>query len=222
MNDRYACIPYIRLSPPSWLGRLWSGRTGSWLRMNRLSSRNNRLKFKTVGKITDHFRGIYGIYPNSIKEHRMMWTCNRLDLQTLGSQPVMLKNLPDHWARPGRGLAASKQGREVIRAQAGEGKKIPCNSIQFKAGRPAGPSRLTYWILGQGHAQEAWQKKGGLHMDDHCQHGTCVLFGSQPLLVLDETVIATSRQIDVRDRTDVQYHSSNILRRRKKRKNLEK
>ena len=25
-----------------------------------------------------------------------MWTCNRLDLQTLGSQPVMPKNLPDH------------------------------------------------------------------------------------------------------------------------------
>ena len=25
-----------------------------------------------------------------------MLTCNRLDLQTLGSQPVMPKNLPDH------------------------------------------------------------------------------------------------------------------------------
>ena len=25
-----------------------------------------------------------------------MWTCNRLDLQRLGSQPVMPKNLPDH------------------------------------------------------------------------------------------------------------------------------
>ena len=25
-----------------------------------------------------------------------MWTCNWLDLQTLGSQPVMLKSLPDH------------------------------------------------------------------------------------------------------------------------------
>ena len=25
-----------------------------------------------------------------------MSTCNRLDLQTLGSQPVMLKNLPEH------------------------------------------------------------------------------------------------------------------------------
>ena len=27
-----------------------------------------------------------------------MWTCNRLDLQTLGSEPVMPKNLPDHWS----------------------------------------------------------------------------------------------------------------------------
>ena len=27
-----------------------------------------------------------------------MWTCNRLDLQTPGSQPVMPKNLPDHLA----------------------------------------------------------------------------------------------------------------------------
>ena len=26
-----------------------------------------------------------------------MPTCDRLDLQTLGSQPIMPKNLPDHW-----------------------------------------------------------------------------------------------------------------------------
>ena len=29
-----------------------------------------------------------------------MSTCNRLDLQTLGSQPTMPKNLPDHWFKP--------------------------------------------------------------------------------------------------------------------------
>ena len=50
-------------------------------------------------KITDHFKGIYRIYPNFMKENRRMWTCNRLDLQTLGSQPVMPKNLPDHCSR---------------------------------------------------------------------------------------------------------------------------
>jgi hypothetical protein len=47
-------------------------------------------------KITDRFRGIYRIYPDLIKENRRMSTCDRLDLQTLGSQPVMPKNLPNH------------------------------------------------------------------------------------------------------------------------------
>ena len=28
-----------------------------------------------------------------------MSTCNQLDLQTLGSQPIMSKNHPDHWSR---------------------------------------------------------------------------------------------------------------------------
>jgi hypothetical protein len=49
-------------------------------------------------KITDHFGGIHRIYPNSMKDNqRMSTTCNQLDLQTLGSQPmIMPKNLPDH------------------------------------------------------------------------------------------------------------------------------
>jgi hypothetical protein len=41
--------------------------------------------------ITDHLRGIYGIYPNLIKENWRMSTCNRLDFQTLGSQPIIPK-----------------------------------------------------------------------------------------------------------------------------------
>ena len=40
-------------------------------------------------KITDHFRGIYRIYPNLIKENWGISICNQLDLQTLGSQSVM-------------------------------------------------------------------------------------------------------------------------------------
>ena len=37
------------------------------------------------------------VHPNLIKENRRMWTCNRLDLQSLGSQPVIMpKNLPDN------------------------------------------------------------------------------------------------------------------------------
>ena len=34
-----------------------------------------------------------------MKENWRMSTCNWLDLQTLGSQAVILKNLPDHWCR---------------------------------------------------------------------------------------------------------------------------
>ena len=34
-------------------------------------------------KLTDHFRGIYRIYPNLIKENRRMSTYNWFDLQTL-------------------------------------------------------------------------------------------------------------------------------------------
>ena len=49
-------------------------------------------------KITDHFRRIYRRYPNFTKENRRMSTCNQLDLQTLGSQPAMPENLPDHWS----------------------------------------------------------------------------------------------------------------------------
>ena len=55
------------------------------------------MKFKTTaGKLPIISEGIYRIYPNIIKENRRMPTCNQLDLQTLGSQPVMRKNLPDH------------------------------------------------------------------------------------------------------------------------------
>ena len=66
---------------------------------NRQLVTNEPVEVKDCKKITDHFRGIYKTYPNLIKENRRMSTCNRLDLQTLGSQPIMLKNLPNHWAR---------------------------------------------------------------------------------------------------------------------------
>ena len=45
----------------------------------------------------DSFRGFYRINPDLIKENWRMSTYNRLDLQALGSQPVMPKNLPGHW-----------------------------------------------------------------------------------------------------------------------------
>ena len=78
---------------------LWSGRTSSELQMNRLSLRNNRLKFKNSGELPITLEEFIKYSPFFIKENRRMSTCNRLDLQTLGSQPVMPKNLPDHRAR---------------------------------------------------------------------------------------------------------------------------
>ena len=45
-------------------------------------------------KNTRHFRTLCEIYLKSIKKNRRISTCNRLDLQTLGSQPIMPKNSP--------------------------------------------------------------------------------------------------------------------------------
>ena len=58
---------------------------------------DEQVEVQDCRKITDHVRGMYRIYPNLIKENLRMSTCNRLDLQTLGSQPVVMpKNLPGH------------------------------------------------------------------------------------------------------------------------------
>ena len=67
---------------------------------NRQLVEDEPVEVHNCRKITDHFRGIYRTYPNLIKEIRKMWTCNRLDLQALGSQPIMPKNLPDHCSFP--------------------------------------------------------------------------------------------------------------------------
>jgi hypothetical protein len=67
---------------------------------NRQLVTNEPVEVQDCRKITDYFKGLYRrIYPNLIKENRRMSTCSRLDLQTLGSQPIMPKNLPDHWTR---------------------------------------------------------------------------------------------------------------------------
>ena len=59
--------------------------------MNWLSLRNDRLKLKTAGKVPIIFKESIEYASNFIKENRRMSTCNRLDLQTLESQPVMPK-----------------------------------------------------------------------------------------------------------------------------------
>ena len=61
----------------------------------------NRLKSETIFSIiTDHTREIYGICLQLIKKNRKITTCNPLDLETVGSWPIMPKNLPEHciWA----------------------------------------------------------------------------------------------------------------------------
>ena len=59
------------------------------LQMNWLRLRNNLLKFKTAGYYRSLQRNLQNI-PDLIKENRWMSTCNRLALQTLGSQPVIM------------------------------------------------------------------------------------------------------------------------------------
>ena len=71
---------------------------------NRQLVTDEPVEVQDCTKITDQFRGIYGIYPNLIQENQSMSTCNRLDLQTLGSQPVIPKNLPDHWSHHSKGI----------------------------------------------------------------------------------------------------------------------
>jgi hypothetical protein len=63
--------------------------------MNRLSLRNNRLKFKTSGNlliILEEFKA----HTVPQQKNRKMSACDRLDLETFGSQPIMPKYLPGH------------------------------------------------------------------------------------------------------------------------------
>jgi hypothetical protein len=63
---------------------------------NRQLVTDEPVEVQDCRKFKDHCRGINRIYPTSIEENRRMSTCNRLDLQTLGSQLIMPKNLTDH------------------------------------------------------------------------------------------------------------------------------
>ena len=57
-------------------------------RTNRLSLRNNRLKFTTSGKLSIALEESYEIYLKLVKENWKL-TCNWLDLETLGFWPIM-------------------------------------------------------------------------------------------------------------------------------------
>ena len=75
------------------------GKNWQWVTIEPVEFEKWSVEVQDCMKITNYFRGIYEIYPNLMKENRRMSTCNRLDLQTLGSQPFMLKNLPNHWCK---------------------------------------------------------------------------------------------------------------------------
>jgi hypothetical protein len=66
--------------------------------MNRLSLRINRFKFKTAGELPivllEEFKEYTPIQQRKTGGYQHV---TGLDLQTLGSQPIIPKNLPDHW-----------------------------------------------------------------------------------------------------------------------------
>ena len=59
--------------------------TGPMIRENWQLVTDEPVEVQDCRKFTYHLRGIYRIYPNLIMKNRRMSTCNRLDLQTLGS-----------------------------------------------------------------------------------------------------------------------------------------
>ena len=61
--------------------------------MNRLSLRNNQLKLETSGELPNILEeSIEENTSNEWKQNRKMSTCNRLDLESLGSWPIVPKN----------------------------------------------------------------------------------------------------------------------------------
>ena len=68
----------------------------------RLSLRNNRLKFKALGNLLTILKESIEYTSNEWKhKNRKMSTCNRLDLESLGSWPTLYaQKLPGHWLKP--------------------------------------------------------------------------------------------------------------------------
>ena len=68
-----------------------------------MSLRKDLVKIQDIKKIIDHCRGIYEILFKLMKFYIYIilygniTTCNLLDLETLGSRPIVPKNLPGRW-----------------------------------------------------------------------------------------------------------------------------
>ena len=74
-----------------------AGRAGPMIGENRQLVKDAPVEVQDCRKITDYLEESMEYTPFNTAKRRMS-TCNRLDLQTLWSQLVMSKNLPDHWA----------------------------------------------------------------------------------------------------------------------------
>ena len=59
---------------------------------NRLSLKNNQLKFETSGELPIILEDSIEYTSNEWKQNRKMSTCDRLGLESLGSWPIMPKN----------------------------------------------------------------------------------------------------------------------------------
>ena len=70
-----------------WMGRIWALVTDAPVEFEKQS-------IQDFGKIIDSSRDIYKILLNLMKKDRKMSTCDRLVLETLGSQAIRHKILP--------------------------------------------------------------------------------------------------------------------------------
>ena len=67
--------------------------------MNRLSLRKNRLKFKASREIPIILEESMEHTPIQQRKLKDVNRCNWLDLETLGSWPIVSRKLPGHWSR---------------------------------------------------------------------------------------------------------------------------
>jgi hypothetical protein len=70
------------------------------------------LKFKTPGRLPIIFKEFIEYTLNLMKKNQKMPMWNQVDLETLGYQPVMPKNLPGHWS--GRDIIELNNKKQLL------------------------------------------------------------------------------------------------------------
>ena len=99
----------------------------------------------------DHFRGIYKIYLKWIKQNRKMSTCNRLDLESLGSWPtIYAQKLPGHYFRESPMPQVNTNHLIVLELACfascfkTKGRKVKENKLEEDITWEVGPSNTSY------------------------------------------------------------------------------